>query len=171
MEYEKLMRKTNDIITWLENNECHLDTVLRAIIKEAQVKGLTEAQYANYWSSVRTMCKTLPKGQSPIRKGFASDTPMEVQAIVDSVVTRVISAFAAIGDADLMLEVLMPSRVTKDFEGYANIQELAEYHVTRVRRYLLDAYPNRWDGKLTKNNLTGVQLPNKDTTESKEDSQ
>ena len=117
------------------------------------------------------MCKTLPKGQSPIRKGFASDTPMEVQAIVDSVVTRVISAFAAIGDADLMLEVLMPSRVTKDFNGYANIQELAEYHGTRVRRYLLDAYPNRWDGKLTKNNLTGVQLPNKDTTESKEDSQ
>ena len=78
---------------------------------------------------------------------------------------------AAIGDADLMLEVLMPSRVTKDFNGYANIQELAEYHGTRVRRYLLDAYPNRWDGKLTKNNLTGVQLPNKDTTESKEDSQ
>ena len=171
MEYEKLMRKTNDIITWLENNECHLDTVLRAIIKEAQVEGLTEEQYTNYWSSVRTMCKTLPKGQSPIRKGFASDTPMEVQAIADSVMNRVVNAFAGITDADLILEVMMPSRVTKEFTGFANIQDLAEYHGKRARRYLLDSYPNTWNGKLTKNNLTGVQLPNKDTTESKEDSQ
>jgi len=36
---------------------------------------------------------------------------------------------------------------------------------------LLDSYPNTWDGKLNKKNLTGVQLPDRSDSESKEDSE
>ena len=68
MEYNKLIEKTNNIITWLDVNDVgSMDTVLRGLITSAQVEGQTEKQYEQFWSSIRSLCGTLPN--SPIRKG------------------------------------------------------------------------------------------------------
>ena len=105
MEYNKLKTKTDDIIVWLDVNDVGaLDSVLRGMITSAQAEGQTETQYDQYWASIRALCKTLPN--SPIRKGQPTALPTQVQAVADSVVNRVITAFAGITDIELVLDTV-----------------------------------------------------------------
>ena len=164
MDYNKLVEKTNSIITWLDVNDAgSLDIVLRGMISSAQVEGQTEKQYEQFWASIRSLCSTLPN--SPIRKGTQPSLPTEVQAVVDSVVNRVVNAFVGIGEPELMLDTIMPMRNTSG-EKFADIQALAEYFGKRVRRLLTDSFKNEhWDGKLTDENITGLTLPVKEDKE------
>ena len=167
MEYNKLVEKTNNIITWLDVNDVgSMDTVLRGLITSAQVEGQTEKQYERFWASIRSLCGTLPN--SPIRKGTQTILPTQVQAVADSVVNRVINAFVGIGDSELMVDTLMPMRNTSG-EKFADIQALAEYFGGRVRRLLTDSYKaGNWNGELTKDNITGLTLPVKEAKEASE---
>lgn len=167
MEYNKLIEKTNNIITWLDVNDVgSMDTVLRGLITSAQVEGQTDKQYEQFWASIRSLCGTLPN--SPIRKGTQSTLPTQVQAVADSVVNRVINAFVGIGDSELMIDTLMPMRNTSG-EKFTDIQALAEYFGNRVRRLLADSYKNGlWNGEMTKDNITGLTLPDKEVEEASE---
>ena len=167
MEYNKLIEKTNNIITWLDVNDVgSMDTVLRGLITSAQVEGQTDKQYEQFWASIRSLCGTLPN--SPIRKGTQSTLPTQVQAVADSVVNRVINAFVGIGDSELMIDTLMPMRNTSG-EKFTDIQALAEYFGNRVRRLLTDSYKNKlWNGEMTKDNITGLTLPVKEVKEASE---
>ena len=167
MQYNKLIEKTNNIITWLDVNDVgSMDTVLRGLITSAQVEGQTDKQYEQFWASIRSLCGTLPN--SPIRKGTQSTLPTQVQAVADSVVNRVINAFVGIGDSELMIDTLMPMRNTSG-EKFTDIQALAEYFGNRVRRLLTDSYKNKlWNGEMTKDNITGLTLPVKEVKEASE---
>ena len=167
MEYNKLIEKTNNIITWLDVNDVgSMDTVLRGLITSAQVEGQTDKQYEQFWASIRSLCGTLPN--FPIRKGTQQLLPAQAQAVADSVVNRVINAFVDIGDSELMIDVIMPMRNTSG-EKFADIQTLAEYFGNRVRRLLTDSYKNKlWNGELTKDNITGLTLPVKEAKEASE---
>ena len=164
MEYNKLVEKTNSIITWLDVNDAgSLDIVLRGMITSAQVEGQTEKQYEQFWASIRYLCQTLPN--SPIRKGTQPSLPTQVQAVVDSVVNRVVNVFVGIGEPELMLDTIMPMRNTSG-EKFADIETLAEYFGKRVRRLLTDSYKNKlWNGELTDDNITGLTLPVKEDSE------
>ena len=164
MEYSKLVEKTNSIITWLDVNDAgSLDIVLRGMITSAQVEGQTEKQYEQFWASIRSLCQTLPN--SPIRKGTQPSLPTQVQAVVDSVVNRVVNVFVGIGEPELMIDTIMPMRNTSG-QKFADIQELAEYFGKRVRRLLTDSYKNKlWNGELTDDNITGLTLPVKEDSE------
>ena len=164
MEYSKLVEKTNSIITWLDVNDAgSLDIVLRGMITSAQVEGQTEKQYEQFWASIRSLCQTLPN--SPIRKGTQPSLPTQVQAVVDSVVNRVVNVFVGIGEPELMLDTIMPMRNTSGAK-FADIQALAEYFGKRVRRLLTDSYKNKlWNGELTDDNITGLTLPVKEDSE------
>jgi len=167
MEYNKLIEKTNNIITWLDVNDVgSMDTVLRGLITSAQVEGQTDKQYEQFWSSIRSLCGTLPN--SPIRKGTQPTLPTEILAVVDSVVTRVVNAFVGIGDSELIVDTTMPMRNTSG-EKFADIQAVADYFGNRVRRLLTDSYKNGlWNGELTKDNITGLTLPVKEVKEASE---
>ena len=167
MQYNKLIEKTNNIITWLDVNDVgSMDTVLRGLITSAQVEGQTDKQYEQFWASIRSLCGTLPN--SPIRKGTQSTLPTQVQAVADSVVNRVINAFVGIGDSELMIDTLLPMRNTSG-EKFTDIQALAEYFGNRVRRLLTDSYKNKlWNGEMTKDNITGLTLPVKEVKEASE---
>lgn len=167
MEYNKLIEKTNNIITWLDVNDVgSMDTVLRGLITSAQVEGQTDKQYEQFWASIRSLCGTLPN--SPIRKGTQQLLPAQAQAVADSVVNRVINAFVDIGDSELMIDTIMPMRNTSG-EKFADIQALAEYFGNRVRRLLTDSYKNGlWNGEMTKDNITGLTLPVKEVKEASE---
>lgn len=76
-----------------------------------------------------------------------------------------ITAFAAITDGELMVDVIMPMRNTSG-EKFADTQALAEYFGKRVRRLLTDSYKNKlWNGELTDDNITGLTLPVKEDSE------
>jgi hypothetical protein len=167
MEYMKLKNKTDDIITWLDVNDVGaLDGVLRSMIETCQVEGQTETAYDNYWASIRALCKTLPN--SPIRKGQPTALPTQVQAVADSVVSRVVTAFAGITDIELVLDTVMPMRNTSG-NKFESAQEMAEYFGGRVRRLLTDSYKaGNWNGELTDDNITGLTLPSKEAKEASE---
>lgn len=164
MEYNKLIEKTDNIITWLDVNDVgSMDTVLRGLITSAQVEGQTDKQYEQFWASIRSLCGTLPN--SPIRKGTQTSLPPQIQAVADSVKTRVVNAFVGITDTELMVDVMMPMRNTSG-EKFADIQALAEYFGNRVYRLLLDSYKaGDWTGELTEDNITGLTLPVKEVKE------
>lgn len=163
----KFKTKTDDIITWLSFNDVgSLSVVLNGIITQGQVEGQTEKDYENYWASIRSLCGTLPN--SPIRKGIQTSVPTQVQAVVDSVMNRVQTAFAAIGDTELILDTIMPMRNTSGTK-FQSADELGEYFANRVKRLLMDSYKAElWNGKLTKNNTTGLRLPVKESQEDSE---
>tara|TARA_B100001094_G_scaffold257183_1_gene256646 strand:+ start:674 stop:1177 length:504 start_codon:yes stop_codon:yes gene_type:complete len=167
MEYNKLKNKTDDIIVWLDVNDVGaLDSVLRGMITSAQTEGQTETQYGQYWASIRALCGTLPN--SPIRKGQPTALPTQVQAVADSVVSRVITAFAAITDIELVLDTIMPMRNTSG-NKFETAQEMAEYFGNRVRRLLTDSFKaGNWNGELTDDNITGLALPVKEAKEATE---
>lgn len=160
----KFKSKTDDIITWLSINDVgSLSAVLEGIISQGQVEGQTEKDYENYWASIRSLCGTLPN--SPIRKGIQTSVPAQVQAVVDSVVNRLQTAFAGIGDAELVLDTIMPMRNAKGTK-FQDADEFAQYFAHRASRMLMDSYKAKlWNGELTKNNITGVQLPVKESSE------
>tara|TARA_R100000951_G_scaffold61462_1_gene51645 strand:+ start:238 stop:741 length:504 start_codon:yes stop_codon:yes gene_type:complete len=167
MEYMKFKTKTDDIITWLSVNDVgSLSVVLEGIISQGQVEGQTEKDYENYWASIRSLCGTLPN--SPIRKGIPTSVPAQVQAVVDSVMNRVQTAFAGIGDIELILDTVMPMRNAKGTK-FQTADELGEYFANRVSRLLMDSYKAKlWNGELTKNNTTGLELPVKESSEDSE---
>ena len=166
MNYEKLVSKTDYILAWLEENDIGaLEPVLKQMIETATSEGLTPEQYKRYWEAIRALCKTLPN--SPIRKGTQTTLPAQAQAVVDSVVNRVVNAFVDIGEPELMVDVIMPARTIG--RKFNDIQELAEYFGGRVERILTDSHKlGFWDGKLTDDNITGFTLPVKVVKEATE---
>ena len=81
---------------------------------------------------------------------------------------RVITAFAAISDIELVLDTVMPMRNASG-NKFESAQEMAEYFGGRVRRLLTDSYKaGNWNGELTDDNLTGLTLPVKEAKEAPE---
>jgi len=162
----KFKTKTDDIITWLSVNDVgSLSVVLEGIISQGQVEGQTEKDYENYWASIRSLCGTLPN--SPIRRGIQSSLTAEQSANVDSVIARIESAFASIGEADLILDVMHPRQRGDSIGHYDSIEAWASNMAQSVERQLkLAIKENRWTGELT-DGLTNMALkePKAENTE------
>ena len=102
------------------------ETNLRTVIDRLKRNGFIRARIDNKIIQIDSENTKLPKTKF-----------IKVQAVVDSVVGRVITAFAAITDGELMVDVIMPMRNTSG-EKFADTQALAEYFGKRVRRLLTD---------------------------------
>ena len=158
MDSKKNETKANEILTWLEHNDAGaLGPVIEATL-QAGLTATTDEDRDKFWASVRSLCGTLPK--SPIRRGIQSNLTAEQVATVDSVTSRIENAFASIGEADLIMDIMLPRQTSKRSGRYSSIEEFAADMAQSVQRKLKAAIAeNRWDGSLNGDNLTGMDLP------------
>ncbi len=158
MDENKYNEKANEILEWLKVNDAGaLGPVIEATL-QAGLTATTDDDRDKFWASVRSLCGTLPK--SPIRRGIQSSLTAEQLAAVDSVATRIETAFASIGDTDIVLDVMMP-RQTADSNGpYSTIEDYASDMRAKVVRVIKKAITdNRWSGLLNDDGLTGMTPP------------
>jgi len=158
MENEKFNQKANEILTWLKVNDAGaLGPVIEATL-QAGMTATTDEDRDKFWASVRSLCGTLPK--SPIRRGIQSNLTAEQIACVDSVTSRIELAFASIGEANLIVDVMHPRQRGDSIGHYPSIEAWAADMAASVKRKLMSAIKdNRWDGLLNSDNLTGMDLP------------
>ena len=158
MDEMKYNEKANEILTWLKANDAGaLGPVIQATC-EAGLTATTDEDRDKFWASIRSLCGTLPK--SPIRRGIQSSLTAEQVAAVDSVVNRIESVFASIGEEDLMLDVFFPRQRGDSMGPYGNIDAFASDMAAKVKRSIKKAITeNRWDGLLNDNMLTGMVPP------------
>tara|TARA_R110000796_G_C14432396_1_gene421282 strand:+ start:220 stop:738 length:519 start_codon:yes stop_codon:yes gene_type:complete len=158
MDMQKYTEKVGEVLEWLKVNDAGaLGPVIQATC-EAGLTATTDEDRDKFWASVRSLCGTLPK--SPIRRGIQSSLTAEQVAAVDSVVNRIESAFASIGEEELMLDVFFPRQRGDSMGAYANIDAFASDMSAKVKRSIKKAITeNRWDGLLNDNMLTGMIPP------------
>jgi len=165
MEQEKYEMKANEILVWLNVNDAGaLGPVIEATL-QAGLSATTDEDRDKFWASVRSLCGTLPN--SPIRRGIQSNLTAEQSANVDSVVTRIETAFASIGEAELILDVMHPRQRGDSIGHYGSIEDWAKSMAQTVMRQLKAALKeDRWNGELT-DGLTNMALkePKAETTE------
>ena len=158
MDKDKYETKANEILVWLNVNDAG---ALAPVIEATLQAGLTadsDEDRDKFWASVRSLCGTLPN--SPIRRGIQSSLTAEQSANVDSVVHRIESAFASIGEAALILDVMHPRQRGDSIGHYDSIESWAADMAASVKRKLMAAIKdNRWNGLLNSDNLTGMALP------------
>lgn len=158
MDMQKYTEKVGEVLEWLKVNDAGaLGPVIQATC-EAGLTATTDEDRDKFWASIRSLCGTLPK--SPIRRGIQSSLTAEQVAAVDSVVNRIESAFASIGEEELMLDVFFPRQRGDSMGAYANIDAFASDMSAKVKRSIKKAITeNRWDGLLNDNMLTGMIPP------------
>tara|TARA_R110000850_G_scaffold21286_1_gene62905 strand:- start:64 stop:582 length:519 start_codon:yes stop_codon:yes gene_type:complete len=158
MNEEKYTEKANEVLEWLKVNDAGaLGPVIEATL-QAGLTATTDEDRDKFWASVRSLCGTLPK--SPIRRGIQSSLTAEQMAAVDSVVNRITSAFASIGEEDLILDVFFPRQRGESMGPYGDIEAFASDMGAKVKRSIKKAITdNRWDGLLTDDSLTGMVPP------------
>ena len=72
------------------------------------------------------------------------------------------NVIVAIGDTDpvaasLMVELVMPTRMTANRGAFEDLDDLATYFSSRAGDYAKDAYKDkRWDGELREDGTLGV---------------
>ena len=92
MDKNKYEMKATEILVWLNVNDAGaLGPVIEATL-QAGLSATTDEDRDKFWASVRSLCGTLPN--SPIRRGIQSSLTAEQSANVDSVVSRIETAFA-----------------------------------------------------------------------------
>lgn len=155
MEYSKFMEKTNAVLAHLEVVDVGaIAPAIQSAITAGQVEGLTPKQYGQFWAGIRTLCSTLPKEISPIGHGTSSSVPSQQQSYVTSAEQAIKNVIVAIGDTDpvaasLMVELVMPTRMTDNRGAFEDLDDLATYFSSRAGDYAKDAYKDkRWDGEL-----------------------
>jgi DnaJ-domain-containing protein 1 len=158
MDMQKYTEKVGEVLEWLKVNDAGaLGPVIQATC-EAGLTATTDEDRDKFWASIRSLCGTLPK--SPIRRGIQSSLTAEQVAAVDSVVNRIESAFASIGEEELMLDVFFPRQRGDSMGPYGNIDAFASDMAAKVKRSIKKAITeNRWDGLLDDNMLTGMVPP------------
>jgi len=105
-----------------------------------------------YWGAIRNLGKKY--SDFPMaRRGRESDIAPEVLLNATSVKNTVVAAFAAIGDSDVVLSVILPHGRTGG--SYATINDLAEDMGDKAYRVLIKAHTDkngsRWDGSMNGN--------------------
>jgi len=158
MDMQKYTEKVGEVLEWLKGNDAGaLGPGIQATC-EAGLTATTDEDRDKFWASIRSLCGTLPK--SPIRRGIQSSLTAEQMAAVDSVVNRIQSAFASIGEEDLILDVFFPRQRGESMGPYGNIENFASDMAEKVKRSIKKAITdNRWDGLLDDNMLTGMVPP------------
>lgn len=158
MDEMKYAEKVGEVLEWLKVNDAGaLGPVIQATC-EAGLEATTDEDRDKFWASIRSLCGTLPK--SPIRRGIQSNLTAEQMAAVDSVVNRIVSAFASICEHDLILDVFFPRQRGESMGPYADIEAFASDMGAKVKRSIKKAITdNRWDGLLNDDLLTGMVPP------------
>lgn len=163
MDKDKYETKANEILVWLNVNDAGaLGPVIEATL-QAGLTADTDDDRDKFWASVRSLCGTLPN--SPIRRGIQSSLTAEQSANVDSVMTRIETAFASIGEADLIIDVMHPRQRGDSIGHYGSIEAWASSMAKTVERQLKAALKEgRWSGELT-DGLTNMALKEPKETE------
>ena len=163
MEKTKFDTKANEILIWLDANDAgSLGPVIEATIN-AGLAETDEQALDRYWNSIRSLCGNLGE-KNPVRRGTPSKHSPEALANVDSVETRLMNAFASIGEADLILDIYHPRQNDKHQGHYDSIESWAAAMAASGRRYMMEALnQSRWGGGMT-DNLTNMALKEPKTT-------
>lgn len=157
MDKTKFDTKANEILIWLDANDAgSLGPVIEATI-QAGLAETDETALDRYWNSIRSLCGNLGE-KNPVRRGTPSKHSPEALANVDSVESRLMNAFATIGEADLILDIYHPRQNDNHQGHYDSIQSWAKAMAASGRRYMMEALnSSRWDGSMT-DNLTNMAL-------------
>lgn len=163
MDKQKFDTKANEILIWLDANDAgSLGPVIEATI-QAGLAETDEQALDRYWNSIRSLCGNLGE-KNPVRRGTPSKHSPEALANVDSVETRLMNAFASIGEADLILDIFHPRQNDNHQGHYESIDSWAQAMAASGRRYMMEALnQSRWDGSMT-DNLTNMALKEPKTT-------
>ena len=103
----------------------------------------TDEKRQKVWSAIRETLGTLGE-DSPIRRGKGSSLSAEQQATVSHVATRIRSAFANIGEWELIQQVFIES--TKKGQ-YATVEAYAEHMASKAENNMKRAIrENRFTG-------------------------
>ncbi len=165
MDMEKWTQRSTDIREWLKHNDAGAMATLIEQTLDAGDNSDNMEELDRFWEAVRAICKTLPN--TPIKQGRGSTLAPAIQACVDGVVNRIQTAFAVIGDSDLILEVMLPHGKTGG--AYADIDAFANDMATKAQRVLKAALKDgRWNGTMTEDGLTGLTPPVKQTSDNEE---
>ena len=163
MNYDKYMEKTNAVLAHIDTVDIGaIETAVRSTVMAGQVEGLTPKQYGQFWASVRTLCSTLPKSLSPIGHGTQSSVPSQQLSYATSAEQTILNAIVAIGDNDplaaqLMVELIMPARMTAKRPAFTDLADLGNYFAGRAKDEAVDAYKEtRWNGEVNKDGSLGV---------------
>jgi len=169
MDMQKYDEKVSEVLEWLKVNDAGaLGPVIQATC-EAGLTATTDEDRDKFWASIRSLCGTLPK--SPIRRGIQSSHTAEQMAAVDSVVTRIASAFASIGEQDLILDVFFPRQRGESIGPYGSMDDFAADMGAKVKRSIKKAITDkRWNGLLNDDMLTGMIPPALTESKKTEDS-
>lgn len=104
---------------------------------------------STYWTAIRSIGSTF--ADFPMaRKGRESSLPEDILLSATSVRNAVITAFAGITDADIILKVILPHG--RSGGSYETIDDLAESYGQKAFDALVKGYKeNRWDGSMEGN--------------------
>lgn len=150
MEIESWNKRTTLIEAWMEQNAGHpLNAILTASM-DMVTDETNDDDRQKVYESIRALFGTVD--DSPLKKGKMPTLPAEVIVSVDSVVSDITAAYAAIGDFALIQQVF--PRSTK-LGQYPTVEAYAEHMGTKARNNLIKAFrEDRWNGTYTDGELS-----------------
>ena len=166
MDKQKATVKAAEMRAWLENNE-ELAGALAPMV-EAQLAYMEtlsdETDIKNIWGSITGMLRTLGE-KSPVKRGKGSSLTPEQQGVVSGVRNRIQTAFASIGEFDLIQQVFL--RSTKEGQ-YPNVEAFADHMADKAENNMKRAIrESRWNGLLNDGALS-IEPPVAETTDNAE---
>lgn len=153
MNEKNWTKNTNAVLAWLEREErgdngkaIDLSIMLGNGAENDEMR-------STYWTAIRSIGSVYD--DFPVaRRGRESALPDEVEQNALSVKNAVHTAFAGIGNADLIIQVILPHGRTGG--SYLGIEDMAANYADKAYKALLAGYKEgRWDGS-----LDGESMPN-----------
>jgi len=146
MNMKNWTKNTNAVLAWLEREERGDNgKAIELSIMLGNGAGNDDMR-STYWTAIRSIGSTFE--DFPVaRRGRESSLPEDVEQNALSVKNAVQSAFATIGSADLILQVILPHGRTGG--AFADVESFAANYADKAYKALLTGYKEgRWDGSL-----------------------
>lgn len=146
MNEKNWTKNTNAVLAWLEREErgdngkaIDLSIMLGNGAENDEMR-------STYWTAIRSIGSVYD--DFPVaRRGRESALPDEVEQNALSVKNAVYTAFAGIGNADLVIQVILPHGRTGG--SYLGIEDMAANYADKAYKALLAGFKEgRWDGSL-----------------------
>ena len=146
MNTKNWTKNTNAVLAWLEREERGDNGKAIELSIMLGNGAENDDMRSTYWTAIRSIGSVYD--DFPVaRRGRESSLPDDVEQNALSVKNAVQSAFATIGSADLILQVILPHGRTGG--AFADIEALAENYAEKAYKALLTGYKEgRWDGSL-----------------------
>jgi len=144
MNEKNWIKNTNSVLAWLEREERGDNGKAIELSIMLGNSAADDDMRSTYWTAIRSIGSVYD--DFPVaRRGRDSSLPDDVEQNAHSVKNAVETAFVTIGDADLLLQVILPHGRTGG--AFADIGALAANFAEKAYKALITGYKEgRWDG-------------------------